>query len=141
MLRSVAILALVSSVSAFFTIVPSLAPSSRRVGTSPAAGSLRMTVDSVEERLTEKQKGGPYKTVRAPDITLFDNVGCARKNLEYKGKKSGTDDDERCVKVEMTPVFWSEVSAEDQESQVWRGFSCMPRPHTCRSYLVLSKRI
>ncbi len=61
---------------------------------SPAISLVKMNVDSVERMLTEEQKGGPYKDVYAPYISLFDNPGCPRINTEYKGKMSGTLDDE-----------------------------------------------
>lgn len=89
---------------------------------SQATGGLRMAVDSVEAKLTEKQKGGPYKPAYGPVITLFDNPGCPRVNNEYKGRKSGDLDDERCVMVRMEKIFWSEVRIREAEA----GRHCSP---------------
>jgi hypothetical protein len=93
MLSKLALLAFActSSVNAF--AITSTLPCK---GARASATSLRwkMNVDSVEKMLTEEQKGGPYKDAYAPTISLFDNPGCPRANTEYKGKMSGTLDDE-----------------------------------------------
>jgi hypothetical protein len=107
---SIAVCLLAAGAEAFgfgtMGLAPAVAPRSSQAA---AAGGLRMNIDQVEAKLTEKQKGGPYKARYAPVITLFDNVGCPRENKEYKGKKSGDDDDERCVMIKMDKIEWSEV--------------------------------
>jgi hypothetical protein len=110
MLRSsIAVCLLAAGAEAFGFGTMGLAPAVAPRSSHAVAGGLRMNIDQVEAKLTEKQKGGPYKDRYAPVITLFDNVGCPRENKEYKGKKSGDDDDERCVMIKMDKIEWSEV--------------------------------
>ena len=51
----------------------------------------------------------------APVITIFDHRGCtAHDNTDYKGKKSGDQDDEMLVKVELLKIKASESRAAAQ---------------------------
>nr|7SUT_C Chain C, HaPE645 alpha-2 subunit [Hemiselmis andersenii]7SUT_G Chain G, HaPE645 alpha-2 subunit [Hemiselmis andersenii] len=50
--------------------------------------------------------------LRAPIITVFDARGCREhKNREYKGPKTGTQDDEMCVKVQYEKIAACEDTA------------------------------
>ena len=55
----------------------------------------------------------------APIITIMDHRGCqAHANKEYRGPKSGDEDDEMLVKVKMDriPVDYNRATAQLQES-------------------------
>lgn len=119
---SLAVCLLAAGAEAFGFGTMGLAPAVAPRSSHAAAGGLRMGIDQVEAKLTEKQKGGPYKARYAPVITLFDNPGCPRENKEYKGKKSGDLDDERCVMVRMEKIEWSEVREANlfrPQSRLW----------------------
>uniref|UniRef100_A0A6T8KJ38 Phycoerythrin alpha chain domain-containing protein n=1 Tax=Hemiselmis andersenii TaxID=464988 RepID=A0A6T8KJ38_HEMAN len=104
------------SALAFHSTLPYPAP--RVVGASVAGpGMLRM-------ELQPKPKERFYlKKVKAPFINLFNNPGCARKNTEYKGPKSGDLDDERLVFVRMETVRYGEKSAIDMVDNCVRLFN------------------
>jgi len=86
--KIVAFSALCASASAF---APALA------GVRTGATSLSMSMD---------------KSARAPLITIFDHRGCSRHaNVEYKGRKTGDQDDEMLVKVVSAKVFTSDEQA------------------------------
>jgi len=58
------------------------------------------------KRLTPKTIGSDRMPAKnfAPVITIFDHRGCQRRNTEYKGDKSGTQEDEMMVKVAQTQL-------------------------------------
>ena len=48
-----------------------------------------------------------------PVITVFDHRGCSRTPKEYVGDKSGDQDDEMCVKVQMkTPYTYPQYTRQ-----------------------------
>mmetsp|Transcript_19804 Transcript_19804/g.14235 ORF Transcript_19804/g.14235 Transcript_19804/m.14235 type:complete len:145 (-) Transcript_19804:56-490(-) len=47
----------------------------------------------------------------APEVTVFDHRGCSRLPAEYKGGKTGDQDDEMLVKVASKKVFFPEAEA------------------------------
>jgi hypothetical protein len=53
------------------------------------------------------------KSARAPIITIFDHRGCSRhSNTEYKGRLTGTQDDEMCIKVGTAKIIGEKGTAE-----------------------------
>merc|ERR1719183_915724 len=48
------------------------------------------------------QKGYPKNI--APVIEVFEELGCSRPKTDYKGKLTGTYDDNLCIKVKGTPA-------------------------------------
>ncbi len=53
------------------------------------------------------------KSARAPIITIFDHRGCSRhQNNEYKGRLTGAQDDEMCVKVNTAKIIGEKGTAE-----------------------------
>lgn len=54
----------------------------------------------------------------APVITIFDHRGCARAPREYKGEKSGDNNDEMCVKVAQTQLKVDSAAAKELASSV-----------------------
>ncbi|EKX32491.1 phycoerythrin alpha subunit 2 [Guillardia theta CCMP2712] len=47
----------------------------------------------------------------APEVTIFDHRGCNRAPKEYKGGKTGDQDDEMLVRVKSVKVFCPEAEA------------------------------
>jgi hypothetical protein len=64
---------------------------------APTLGSVRTGATSLNMAMD--------KSARAPLITIFDHRGCSRhQNQEYKGKLTGGQDDEMCIKVQTGKV-------------------------------------
>ncbi len=51
----------------------------------------------------------PWQTGQAPMIILFDHTGCTRPPAEYKGEKSNSADDERCIKISMKKIEYEDA--------------------------------
>lgn len=72
---------------------------------APTLGSVRTGATSLSMAMD--------KSARAPLITVFDHRGCSRHlNAEYKGKLTGDQDDEMCVKVQTAKIATSTGLAE-----------------------------
>lgn len=52
-------------------------------------------------------------------ITIFDHRGCGRQPREYKGEKSGDNNDEMCVKVAQTQLKIDSPTFKELASSVY----------------------
>merc|ERR1712127_1058531 len=101
--RVAALLGLAGSAVAFGAVAPASA--------QPRAGSKRPTPKKIgSDRMPAKNF--------APVITIFDHRGCARAPGEYKGEKSGDNNDEMCVKVAQTQLKIDSAAAKELASSV-----------------------
>jgi hypothetical protein len=78
-----------------------------------ARGNLGLQSGAVAASRFSRQTG------YAPIITVFDHRGCtAHQNKEYRGPKSGDEDDEMLVKVKMDriPISYTRAEAQLRES-------------------------
>jgi len=57
-------------------------------------------------------------------ITILDHRGCARSGAEYKGEKSGDQDDEMCVVIKQTQLNVASPAFKELASSVL-AVSCL----------------
>lgn len=112
MLRTAAVLALAGSAAAFSPmIMASEATGRRQVVQAGAAVAVVAPLLRSEPAHADGARMGSKdgNAAQAPLITIFDHRGCQRggENKEYKGAKSGDQDDEMCVKASARALSYN----------------------------------
>ena len=128
MLARATVLALIGSAAAFSPMM-SMDMGRREIvkaGAAAAAAAPLLRPAEAEARGDLGLKSGAVAASRfsrqqgyAPIITIFDHRGCtAHANKEYRGPKSGDQDDEMLVKVKQDriPISYARAEAQLRES-------------------------
>jgi hypothetical protein len=84
-----------------------------QAGAAAAAAAPFLKANPADAAIGAQAMGGRFRSsAAAPVITIFDHRGCtAHANKEYTGSKTGNQDDEMLVKVQMQVIPKSESRA------------------------------